>query len=619
MRVFFQALCAFFVVQCLVPATGVAAGTPPFEVVKDHVDIELEMDGSYIETHEIVYRLLTTAAVQGMRQMGLSYTQGYQDLSVMAAYTLKPNGTRYDVAQSQMLRGFGATTAPGFEDLKTIQIIFPNLEVGDEVALTTVLRQMKPWFPGQFAETLLYPPYIVVRDAEVAITAPASLALHFDNIGLVEGSPETANAKVRRNWSYKNENAAPVELDAVSPMDTGPRLVVSTFSDDAQIADVYRGMASGKADVTPAVKAQADKIAGGITDRREQARAIYEWVSSHIGYVNIVLGAGGFIPHNADAILQTHYGDCKDHAVLLKALLASEGIVSQPILIDATNRFAAPAVASPFIFNHMINYIPEFQLFADSTARYVPFGEIPSADADKPVLNIDTGAAVRTPVIPAGVAAVHTVITATISRDGSADGDTRITATGPFATAYRALLQLVNASNEANLFQKVLGPAGTGTLDKGNIDALGPYTFGAHFHQENAASMPGPAGMYPEVGFRIAAFTPAVGGDLPATRRAPYMCGSALVTEDVTLKFPAGIKFTAIPAARDIRTEGVSLSQDIERIDQTTLHAVTTLRLDHPRETCTPDYYARVRPKLAEMVTALRDQVVFVLRGQKEQ
>lgn len=619
MRLFFQALCAFFVVQYFVPLAASAANAPPFEMVKDHVDIELESDGSFIETHEIVYRLLTTPAIQQMQQMGLSFTQGYQDMSVVAAYTLKPNGTRYDVAQNQMLRGFGATTAPGFEDLKTIQIIFPNLEVGDEVALTTAFRQIRPWFPGQFAEALVYPPSVVVRDAEVGITAPASLALHFDNLGLVGGNPETANGKVRRVWTYKNGSAAPIEADAVSPMDTGPRLVITTFPDDAHIADVYREMVHGKADVTPTVKAQADKIVSGITDRREQTRAIYEWVSSHIGYVNIVLGAGGFVPHSADAVLGTHYGDCKDHTVLLKALLAAEGIVSQPILIDATNRFTAPSVASPFIFNHMINYIPEFQLFADSTARYVPLGEIPGGDADKPVLNIDSGVAMRTPVPPAETNGVRTVINATIARDGSADGDSRFTATGQFATAYRALFQLVNASNEANLFQKTLGPGGTGSLDKGNIEGLGPYTLGVHFHQENAASMPGPAGMYPEVGFRLAAFTPAIGGDMPAVRNAPYMCGSGTITEDVTLKFPAGIRFTHIPEPRNVRTEGVSFSQDIERVDQTTLHTVTSLKLERPHLTCTSDYYARVRPKLAEMVTALMEQVVFSLRSPKEQ
>lgn len=620
MRTFLQVLGALVVSQILMLAPGSAATTPPpFEVVKDHSDIQLQSDGSSIETHEIVYRLLTDAAIQSLRQIRLSYTEGYQDLDVMAAYTLKPNGTRYDVPQDQMLRGFGAQTSPGFQDLKTIEIIFPNLEVGDEVALTTVFRQIKPWFPGQFAAAYAYYPFIVTRDAQVAITAPNSLVLHVDNVGLVGGVPETTAGQTRRTWTYKNESAAPIEENVVGPIDTGPRLLLSTFGSDADVASLYRRMAHGKADVTSSVKAQADQIINGITDRREQARIIYEWVADHIGYVDIVLGAGGFVPHSADEILKTHYGDCKDHVVLLTALLAAEGIVSQPILIDVSNRFKEPTVASPYLFNHMINYLPEFQLFVDSTARFVPFGELPIADADKPVLNIDTGAAMRTPTIPASASSVRTVIAATISRDGSADGDTQISATGPLAIGYRALFQLVNSSNEATFFQKFLGPGGTGTLDKGNIAGRGLYKFGAHFHQENAVSMPGPAGMYPEVGFRMTNFTQMVGGDLPPAKAAPYVCGSLLMTEDVTLKFPAGIKFTSIPDSKNILAEEVSFSEDVERVDQNTLRAVTSLRFDHPTMTCTSDYYARVRPKLAQIITVLRQQIVFRLRDEKAQ
>jgi transglutaminase-like putative cysteine protease len=611
------ALFASILLLLLIPRAALAAASPPpFEIVKDHVDIALQTDGSFTETRDVTYRLLTDTAIQSFRQMSLGFTDGYQNLAVIAAYTLKPDGMRYDVPGDQMLKGYGATTSPGFEDLKTIQIVFPNLEVGDEIVLTTALHQIKPWFDGQFAESLVYSPTVVTRDVSISLEAPQSLNLQIDNLGLAGGTPESAGGTVKRTWSYRNDNAIVAESGAVSPIDTGPRLLLSTFSDQAQIAKLYRRMMQGKADASPQVKVQADLIVAGISDRRAQARALYEWVSAHIGYVNIVLGAGGFIPHSAPEILQTHYGDCKDHVVVLTALLAAEGIVSHPVLIDATNRYSAPAVASPFIFNHMINYLPEFQLYVDSTARYVPFGELPLQDADKPVLNIAAGVLAQTPVFSADQSTIRTVTNAKIARDGSAEGDTHITATGSFATGYRSLFRLINATNEATMFQKAFGPGGTGSLDKGNIEAMtGPYAFGVHFHQDNAASMPGPAGIYPEVGFRLVPFTDILGGDLPPVRTVPYVCESMKVEEDVTLTFPDGIRFTSIPDAQTLKTDGVTFSQDIERIDQTTLHTVTSLRLDHPRMTCGADYYARIRPKLTEMITALTQQVVYRLRA----
>ncbi|MGN6148869.1 MAG: DUF3857 domain-containing transglutaminase family protein [Rhizomicrobium sp.] len=614
MRVYLLALTALLI--CAQPVLAqTASKASPFEIVKMHSDIELAADGSYVERREVTYRLLTDAAVQALRQMTLSYTDGYQDLKVESAYTLKANGTRNDVAADSMLRGYGASTSPGFEDLKTVQVIFPNLEVGDEISFTTVFHQIKPWFDGQYAGDFVFSRALKTEDGRVSISAPASLSLQVDNIGLDGGQPENVNGQVRRVWTYHNSAAMAPESAAVSTYDTGPRLLVSTFDSSAQVAQLYRQMTRGAADVTPEIKAQADSIVAGISDRRLQARAIYEWVSTHVGYVNIVLGAGGFVPHRAPDILRVHYGDCKDHVVLLSALLAAEGIVSQPVLIDANDRFAQAKVASPFVFNHMINYLPEFGFYTDSTARFVSFGSLPIGDADRPVLNLNTGVAARTPVPSADDNTIRTVVTAAISRDGSAEGDTHVVMTGDPAMTYRAFFQMVNASNEADMFHKFLGPAGTGTLDKGNINSMDKaYNFSVHFHQENAANMPGPAAIYVAVGFRPAAFTPMVGGDLPPSRTVPYVCAPFDVREDLTMKFPDGIVFTSLPDSKTVKADGIVLSEDVERTDRNTIHAVTSLRSSHPALTCSPEYYARVRPQLVEMIKVLSQQIIYRLR-----
>ena len=97
-----------------------------------------------------------------------------------------------------------------------------------------------------------------------------------------------------------------------------------------------------------------------------------------------MLGAGGFTPHAATDVLALHYGDCKDHVMLLEALLAARGIVSNPALIAAGGAYVLPDGPSPFYFNHLITYVPEFRLFLDSTAHYAPFGVLPLPDADRP-------------------------------------------------------------------------------------------------------------------------------------------------------------------------------------------------------------------------------------------
>ena len=155
---------------------------------------------------------------------------------------------------------------------------------------------------------------------------------------------------------------------------------ITNLADYSGVANIYADMFKDKTDSDAGNRRlSGTSFTAGIQDRRGQAKALYEWVSAHIRYVNIVLGAGGYKPHKAADVLKNGYGDCKDHVMLLEALLAAKGIKSSPVLIRAgVNLYKLPPAPSPFVFDHLITYMPEFQLYLDSTARYAPFGVLPS-------------------------------------------------------------------------------------------------------------------------------------------------------------------------------------------------------------------------------------------------
>src|SRR5690606_5637149 len=91
-------------------------------------------------------------------------------------------------------------------------------------------------------------------------------------------------------------------------------------------------------------------------------------------------------PHAAADVLNAHYGDCKDKAVLLQALLAAKGIRSRPALVNAGNAYELAGVALLSSFNHVITYLPDLRLFADSTSGLARFGALPDALAGKQAL-----------------------------------------------------------------------------------------------------------------------------------------------------------------------------------------------------------------------------------------
>jgi transglutaminase-like putative cysteine protease len=86
--------------------------------------------------------------------------------------------------------------------------------------------------------------------------------------------------------------------------------------------------------VTEDIRSLALKLTTGLTSERDKVKKLYEWVATNIRYVSVSLGDGRLVPHDAYEVLKNQYGDCKDHVVLLEALLDAVGIPSSPALIN---------------------------------------------------------------------------------------------------------------------------------------------------------------------------------------------------------------------------------------------------------------------------------------------
>ncbi|HTQ15381.1 MAG TPA: DUF3857 domain-containing protein [Rhizomicrobium sp.] len=593
-------------------AAPVGSGSPAFEVTHDHIDLQLNADGSFVESRDVAYKVLDEQGRQALQQTTLSYTEGYQAVTISRAYTLKANGTRIDVSPSGMLYGHGATSAPGFEDLKTVTVVFPNVEVGDEVVIVSVFEQRRPWFENQFAQTFAFSHAIVSRDAQIAVTTPASMQVFFDASAMDGGTPETVNGSTRRTWTFQNNVALAEEPEAISELDDGPHLVVTTYPDYAAIAHMYDRIFSGRARVTPDIQALADQLTSGTSDRREQTRLLYEWVSQHIAYVDIVLGAGGFVPHEASAVLQNRYGDCKDHVMLLGALLAAKGIASTPVLIDAGNSYKLTNAASPFQFNHLITYVPELKLYLDSTAQVVPFGMLPESDAGKPVVQTATGAVAVTPFAPASESRVVSTVDVTLAPDGSASGQTHVEAHGFAAVIMRAVINLVPANQDDAYVRYLMGPGASGTIDRGDTGSMSrDYDFTVHFRMNSVANFPGPGALPAELGFTPSRPAAAIAGSFPASRLRAYSCFNITDEETTNITLPPGTQVMALPKGGEFEAPEMKLSVSYDETGHGTIRKRLRLVTDHPAPACPADYYNRARPQIAQMMAALKAQILY--------
>lgn len=104
---------------------------------------------------------------------------------------------------------------------------------------------------------------------------------------------------------------------------------------------------------TPDIAAKAAELTAGKNDFYDKVEAIAEFVQKDIRYFVIEKGIGGLQPHPAVDIFRNRYGDCKDKATLLSAMLGSVGVHSTLVLVDTQRGFVDPESPS-MLGNHAI-------------------------------------------------------------------------------------------------------------------------------------------------------------------------------------------------------------------------------------------------------------------------
>lgn len=137
------------------------------------------------------------------------------------------------------------------------------------------------------------------------------------------------------------------------------------------------------------------KSVGGSGDFMARLTGVADFMQQQIRYVGIEIGIGGWQPHTAEDVFRYRYGDCKDKATLMIAMLDAVGIRSTWVSVDTRRGRIDPGAPSLF-GNHMIAAIeipkavedPRLQavvtaktgkryLIFDPTNEYVSLGQLP--------------------------------------------------------------------------------------------------------------------------------------------------------------------------------------------------------------------------------------------------
>jgi len=237
------------------------------------------------------------------------------------------------------------------------------------------------------------------------------------------------------------------------------------FQNWKQMGIWYQGLTSGRREPSPELKQKVTSLTASASTPLAKMKALGGFAQHDVRYVAIELGIGGWQPHSAAEVFTHHYGDCKDKATLMGAMLHEMGVDSYYVVINSERGSITPETpAYKGGFDHVIIAIklpdgvtdsslaaamvhPRLGkiLFFDPTDEMTPFGQLHGAlQANYGLLvTPDGGELVELPQLPPTMNGIQRTAKLSLSASGTLNGEVQETRVGDRAWSQRWALRTV--------------------------------------------------------------------------------------------------------------------------------------------------------------------------------
>ena len=394
-----------------------------------------------------------------------SYEKGGRQVKDLHAWLVAPGGFVKTFEKSSV-EDLGAYSDDLYNDFRLRRIKADNPEIGSVFVYDSEVQEKATEAQDSFA----FQDDLPSVEFRYSITVPAGWTisgkvLNYGSVQpVVDGNTSTWVLKglpfrEREEFAPRLYGTAPLlAVDFQPPSGIADPPSFKTWSD---VSQWHTGIAAQQADINADMEAKVRELTAGASSEYDKIRAIGRFVQT-VRYIEIAMDLshyGGVRPHLATQVFAKQYGDCKDKANLMRALLKSAGIPSYLVAIYSGDRtFVKKEWASPAQFNHMILAVQVSGqtnaptvigstagrvLLFDPTDGKTPVGDLPSYEQGSYALLCAgaRGGLVRMPVLSPEANLLSQTISATLDSSGGITASLASESTGKAARRERGLYE----------------------------------------------------------------------------------------------------------------------------------------------------------------------------------
>lgn len=354
--------------------------------ILDLADVTVKPDGTVIGRYRETIKVFNERG-RHAAEVSLPYNSSYQSLTVTSARTIKKDGRILPVKSTDIRATSSFSDYPMYDDSMTVGFSMPGVE--DDCIIDyswkTVTRPLL--MPGHFWEDWYFSGMEPVSLSRYRLTIASGKRIHYKihNDSTLKPAITTSPDGKSQVYVWEARGLKPIELEPAMPDQREIRvwLDVTTLESWQQIAGWYWNLAKNQFTPGENVRKTVATLTAGKVDDSAKAAAIYDWVANRVRYVGLEFGLSAYKPHPAPEVHEKLYGDCKDKATLLIAMLKLAGIKASPVLLRAEEKGdSSEELPGLSAFNHCIALaeVGGKPVWLDATAETCPYGDIPDSD-----------------------------------------------------------------------------------------------------------------------------------------------------------------------------------------------------------------------------------------------
>lgn len=366
---------------------------------------EIKIDVISLEQYNYSFRRVITILKPAGDEFGM-FLEGYSKFiklknSELSVYNAE--GEIIEVARQYSFKDYNISEASGTLFTDSRFLVYEYKEAKTYPYTVEIKYNIESKLTFSFPEWIPFPDYKVsVEENNYTLKTPISIPINYKNFFHQYLPTFSTNESYNiYNWTIKNAKAKEDEVF------TDEEIPYTMICPTEFIIDGYKGsnkswldfgqwiytLNSGREKLTSEVMYQLDQLTKGVSDLKEKARIVYDFLQKKTRYVSIQVGLGGWQPIESKEVCEKSYGDCKGLSLFTMSCLRHVGIDAKYVLVYAGDD--PPVLTQDFTcnaFNHAIVCAPidGDTLWFETTSQVAPFNYLGTFTDNRWVLLVDS-------------------------------------------------------------------------------------------------------------------------------------------------------------------------------------------------------------------------------------